>query len=499
MNQPAKLEPIPLDSPAIQRPDPGAIERVVRAPVLIFIASAVFWLLVSSCLGLLASTQCHRPGSLVVLSDLPWLTFGRVFPAFQCAFVYGWLSSAGIGVAIWLLSRLSNTAYPTVYLPVLSAVTWNIGVGAGILSILGAGGNGRELLDFPFQAAFLLLLAFLFFGIWAVLVIWNRAPDSVFISEWYIFAALLCFAWSFPTANILLNLPQSSIGPAPGVSQGAIHAWFEKGLFGLWLAPLALAVVYYIIPKLVEKPIYSRKLALLGFWAWIACAAFGGMAVFIGGPFPAWMVTTAIVANVLALIPVLAVAANFHMTTRSAVEAVRSSLVFRFVTFGAMIFTVYGFEAAANSLRTISQVTQFTLVTLGQNHLFLYGFCSLILFGAIYYLVPQLLNRPIIFAGIANFHFWMSVAGLTLLWVVLTIGGLIQGFGLEDAKVSMDSISDLLKPFLMLQSLGALIIIVANFAFAVAVALIFLLPGRVRWRSHVPETSVERTPEVTVA
>src|SRR6516162_2466248 len=212
MNQPAKLEPIPLDSPAIQRPDPGAIERVVRAPVLIFIASAVFWLLVSSCFGLLASTQCHMPRSLVMLSDLPWLTFGRVFPAFQIAFVYGWLSSAGIGVAIWMLSRLCHTAHRTVYLPVLSAVTWNTGVGVGILSVLMAGGNGRELLDFPFHTAFILLLAFLFFGIWAVLVIWNRAPGVVYISEWYIFAGFLFFAWSFSTANILLNLAQSPIG-----------------------------------------------------------------------------------------------------------------------------------------------------------------------------------------------------------------------------------------------------------------------------------------------
>src|ERR1700737_93900 len=41
-----------------------------------------------------------------------------------------------------------------------------------------------------------------------------------------------------------------------------------------------------------------------------------------------------------------------------------SSLVFRFVTFGAMIYTFYGFEAAANSLRTVGQFTEFTLVIL---------------------------------------------------------------------------------------------------------------------------------------
>src|SRR6516225_5694820 len=468
MNQPAISEAIPPDNLSSDRDNRQSIEHALRAPVLAFLISAVFWLLVSSCFGLLASAQCHRPGSLTILANLPWLTFGRVFSAFQNALVYGWLSSAGIGVAIWLLSRLCNTTYRISYLLWLSAFTWNNGIGVGILSMLGGGGNSRALLDFPFSVAFILMLAFLFFGIWSVLVIWNRQSESVYVSEWYIFAALLCFAWSFTTANILLNQPLSLIGPAPGVSQAAIHAWYERSLFGLWLAPLALAAAYYVIPKALQKPIYSYKLALLGFWGWIGCVAFGGMAAFIGGPFPAWMVTVGIVANVLALAPVLAVAANFHMTTRSATEAGGPSLVLRFVAFGAMMFTFY-------------------------------GFCSLILFGAIYYLLPRLLNRPIIFKGIAALHFWLSVIGFALLWFDLTIGGLIQGFGLQDAKVSMDAISDLLTPFLTLQAVAALIIFAANVLFAIAVGLILLLPGRVGNRPDVPETSMERTPEVTVA
>ncbi|HEX7193815.1 MAG TPA: hypothetical protein VF207_02505, partial [Chthoniobacterales bacterium] len=174
MNQPAIPETIPPDNLSSGRDDSEGTGYAVRVPVLTFLVSAVFWLLVSSCFGLLASVQCHRPGSLTILSNLPWLTFGRVFPAFQNAFVYGWLSSAGIGVTIWLLSRLRDTTHRSGYLLVLSGFTWNIGVGVGILSVLGGGGNGRTLLDFPFHAAFLLLVAFLFFGLWAVVVIWNR-------------------------------------------------------------------------------------------------------------------------------------------------------------------------------------------------------------------------------------------------------------------------------------------------------------------------------------
>jgi cytochrome c oxidase cbb3-type subunit 1 len=499
MNQPSISESIPADIRGSKPDAPQEVSASVRLPIAMFVVSAVGWLLVSSCFGLLASTECHLPHSLSVLSGVPWLSFGRVFPAFQDTFVYGWLSSAGIGVAIWLLSRLNDESRRTSYLLMLSVITWNLGVGIGTLAILSGGGTGREFLNFPFYATFLQLLALLFFGIWAVLIIWNRRSRLPYISEWYIFAAIFCFIWSLTSAGVLLNLPQSPVGPAPGVSQGVIHAWFERNLLWLWLAPIALATVYYLIPKLLATSIHSYKLAQLGFWAWIACSAFGGLAAFIGAPFPAWMVTLGIVANVLALIPVLAVAANLHMTTRSVTEQASPGLVLRFLTLGAMVFTFYGFEAAINSLRTVGQFTEFTLVILGQNYLFMYGFCSLIMFGAIYYLLPRIVHRPIIFEGVANLQFWLSIVGLVLLWLDLTMGGLIQGFGLQDPKVSMDSISDLLKPFLMFQSLAALILFAANFAFAISVMLLFLLPDRVRKRSNVPDVSMEKAAEVTVA
>src|SRR6516225_5225242 len=184
MNQPAISEAIPPDNLSSDRDNRQSIEHALRAPVLAFLISAVFWLLVSSCFGLLASAQCHRPGSLTILANLPWLTFGRVFSAFQNALVYGWLSSAGIGVAIWLLSRLCNTTYRSSYLLWLSAFTWNTGIGVGILSILGGGGNSRALLDFPFSVAFILMLASWLFGIDNL----NRfmSPSGIFLRRCFV-------------------------------------------------------------------------------------------------------------------------------------------------------------------------------------------------------------------------------------------------------------------------------------------------------------------------
>ena len=75
----------------------------------------------------------------------------------------------------------------------------------------------------------------------------------------------------------------------------------------------------------------------------------------------------------------------------------RDNLALRFVLTGAMIYTAYSFEGSIISARSIAQFTQFTFVTMIHSQLGLFGFYSMILFGALYYIVPRLLNRQWLF------------------------------------------------------------------------------------------------------
>ena len=302
----------------------------------------------------------------------------------------------------------------------------------------------------------------------------------------------------YATANILLN-----IASAPGPAQPAINWWYIGSLIDLWLTPIALGTAYYLIPKLVGRPIYSYKLALFGFWSLALLGGWTGMAHLIGGPLPAWMITASIVARVLMILPVLAVAANFHLTIRGKFEDLHWSPALRFAVIGAMAYTAYGFEGSLISTRTIAQITQFTFVTFGHAQLGLFGFYSMILFGAFYYIVPRLLDRQWLSPGFITAHFWLSVVGIGLLLFDLTMGGLIQGFGLQDPQVSMSAVSDLLGPFLLIQNFAVLLLVLANLAFAVAFALILLISAPVKQRSAVIEASADASkkiaPEVSVA
>ena len=70
---------------------------------------------------------------------------------------------------------------------------------------------------------------------------------------------------------------------------------------------------------------------------------------------------------------------------------------------------------------------QFTHAEYGYNVLAVYGFFSMTMFGAIYYIVPRLSGCEWLSARLIRNHFWFSVYGISALIVCMLIGGLAQG------------------------------------------------------------------------
>jgi cytochrome c oxidase cbb3-type subunit 1 len=198
---------------------------------------------------------------------------------------------------------------------------------------------------------------------------------------------------------------------------------------------------------------------------------------------------------VLMLVPAIAVALNFHRTINGKFEVLSWDLALRFIVIGTMAYTFYSVEGAMISTRTLSHIVEFTLVTVGHTQLGLFGFISMVLFGGLYFIIPRLLDREWLFIRLIKSHFWLSLVGFGLLLADLTVGGILQGFSLHDAKIPMDAVNDILSPFLFGQSIAVFLIVIANLGFAAAVALIFLAPSRVRKSGEIAS---ETTLEVTV-
>ncbi|MEI9896399.1 MAG: hypothetical protein WDN28_21685 [Chthoniobacter sp.] len=77
--------------PAVER---AAIDASARGPVLFFFGNGLLWLMLSTVLGLIASIELYAPS---FLADVPFLSYGRIWPAFTNAISFGWGSLAGLG------------------------------------------------------------------------------------------------------------------------------------------------------------------------------------------------------------------------------------------------------------------------------------------------------------------------------------------------------------------------------------------------------------------
>jgi cytochrome c oxidase cbb3-type subunit 1 len=410
------------------------IDRSCAVPCLAWFASAMFWLIVGTLFGLLASLKLHSPE---LLGDIRWLTFGRIRPAHLNVVAFGWGCPAAFGVLLWLECRLCRVKMIWPGVMVAACVIWNLGILIGTIALMAGKSLGIEWLEFPTYAAFLLFLGFALVAVWAMLTFAQRRQEHVYVSQWYMFAGLFWFPWLYVTVQLLLILM-----PVKGVTQAAITWWFGHNALGLWFTPIGLAAGYYLIPKVTGRPIYSYYLSLLGFWTLALFYNWAGIHHLIAGPLPAWLVTVSIVGSMMMLIPVSAVAINHHMTMRGHFKLLRYSPTLRFVVFGAMAYTVTSVQGSLMSLRAYNEPTHFTHHTIGHAHLGLYAFFTMTMFGAMYYIVPRLTGREWASSKLIRIHWWTTSIGITLMFLVLSIGGMIQGFEMNQASESIGSAID---------------------------------------------------------
>jgi cytochrome c oxidase cbb3-type subunit 1 len=462
----------PADPTAAQR---IAIDQSTRLPVLFFFASAIAWLIVGTLLGLISSFVMHTPELL--RTNINWIdamfTFGRIRPAHLNAVIYGWASMAGLGVAIWLMARLCRVPLEGHRLIMSGGVLWNLGVTVGLIGIFIGDATSIEWLEFPRYATFILFLAFALISIWAVRLFVRREPGHhIYVSQWYLLAALFWFPWLYGTAQILLILV-----PVQGSIQAAVNWWFAHNVLGLWFTPIGLAAAYYFIPKVIGRPVHSYYLSVVGFWTLAFFYSWNGMHHLIGGPYPAWLISVSVVASVMMIIPVTTVAINHHMTMRGHFHLLRYSPTLRFIVFGAMAYTIVSLQGSSMAIRSLNAVTHFTHYTIGHAHLGMYAFFTMVMFGSIYYIVPRLLRWEWPSATLIRVHFWCTAIGIILMFLALSTGGLLQGLGLKDPAITFMAIVDITIPFLWARSLSGMFILVGHIAFAIQFVLMLFRVG----------------------
>ncbi|TAN09346.1 MAG: hypothetical protein EPN34_14200 [Burkholderiaceae bacterium] len=442
--------------------DPDQVEdridtdRTTAFPVFTFIAFGLVWLVVGSTFGLTASLKLHMPDWLV---SQPWMTFGRIRTMHLTAVLYGFITNVEIGMIVWLVPRLMRTKLRGALWVMLGGTLVNIGFASAIGAIGAGWTDGMEYLETPWQVGIFVVAGFVCIIFPILATVAYRKSHEIYVSAWYMIAGLLWIATLFTVGKF----PGHAYG---GVGQATLNWWYGHNVLGLWFTPVALGCVYYFLPKIIGHRVTSYNLSLLGFWTLAFFYAQVGGHHLIGGPVPEWMVTLSIVQSMMMIVPVAAFSINMFGTMRGRMKLALYSPTLRFMMFGGFMYMLSSVQGSFEALRSVNQITHFTHFTVAHAHLGAYGFVSMVLFGAIYFVMPRLLKWEWPFPRLIALHFWLAAIGISIYFVFLTIGGWLQGLDMLDAaKPFMDSVKITL-PYLEARSVGGALMWAGHVIFA---------------------------------
>jgi cytochrome c oxidase cbb3-type subunit 1 len=443
---------------------PSEIDVSCRLPLLVLIISAAVWLVLGSIFAFLGSLLFHKPE---LFSNSFALSYGPLTAVRTTAFLYGAGVQLGLAFTLWLFCRLGRTPLAQPILVTVGAAIWNLGVTVGVIGIFAGDATGFETLQMPRYAALIAFIGYVIVATLVVITLHARRERSLYVSHWFLLAALFWFPWIYSTANLSLL-----VFPVRGVTQAVIAWWFSANLQIVWFGLVGIGAIFYFVPKLTNRELNSQYLALFTFWMLILFASWIGVPN--SAPVPSWMPALSTVGAVLTLIPALTFALNLRATVDGKYSLFKTNPLWRFVGIGILAFLAASLLNAISSSIQVSQVTDLTWFTPARTQLYTYGFFAMVMFAAAYYIVPQLIGMEFPSPKLINAHFWLATIGIVLIVLPLAIGGIVEGSMLQNPANPFLKVAKTSLMFPRLSTLGDLLLLAGHLAF------IFNVVGLVR-------------------
>ena len=238
-----------------------------------------------------------------------------------------------------------------------------------------------------------------------------------YVSSWYIIGGLVFTLLAYPMGNFLPEM-------VPGAQGAALSGLWIHDAIGLFITPLALAIIYYVIPAASQRPIFSHFLSMLGFWLLFFVYPLNGTHHYVFSVIPMTAQVGAIAASTILGVDVVIVVANLLLSLRGSGVLPRD-IGLRFVAVSTVFYLLVSLQGASQAQMAINQTIHFTDWVVGHSHLAMLGFAS---FAAADGLVHAWQRIPWARYNARAFTwaFWLMTAGVVLMVVDLTAAGLVE-------------------------------------------------------------------------
>ena len=401
-------------------------DGVIKAGVI----AAMFWGVVGMTVGLTLACQLAWP-NIFYFPDLGFLNFGRIRPLHTSAVIFAFGGNVLIATSFYVVQRTCKARLPGVIAP------WFVFWGYQLFIILAATGylmgitQSKEYAEPEWYVDLWLTVVWVTYLFVFLGTIWKRKEPHIYVANWFYLAFIVTIAVLHLVNNAALPvslLSAKSYSAYSGVQDALIQWWYGHNAVGFFLTAGFLAIMYYFIPKRVERPVYSYRLSIVHFWALIFIYIWAGPHHLHYTALPQWTQTLGMTFSIMLWMPSWGGMINGVMTLSGAWDKLRTDPVVRMLVVSLAFYGMSTFEGPVMSVRTVNALSHYTDWGIGHVHSGSLGWVGFVSFGALYCMTPWLWRRERLYSDrMVEWHFWISTTGILLYISAMWVSGIMEG------------------------------------------------------------------------
>ncbi|WP_333694601.1 cytochrome-c oxidase, cbb3-type subunit I [Flavobacterium sp.] len=356
-----------------------------------------------------------------------FLSFGRLRPLHTNAVIFAFVGNAIFAGVYYSMQRLLKTRMYSDLLSNINFWGWQLIIVAAAVTLPLGITTSKEYAELEWPIDIAIALIWVVFGINMIMTILKRRERHIYVAIWFYIA-------TFVTVAILhifnsLELPVSALksySVYAGVQDALVQWWYGHNAVAFFLTTPFLGLMYYFVPKVANRPVYSYRLSIIHFWSLIFIYIWAGPHHLLYTALPDWAQNLGVVFSVMLIAPSWGGMINGLLTLRGVWDKVRTDAVLKFFVVGITGYGMATFEGPMLSLKNVNAIAHFTDWIIAHVHVGALAWNGFMTFGMIYWLIPRMTKTKLFSEKLANFHFWIGTLGIILYALPLYVAGFTQ-------------------------------------------------------------------------
>ena len=387
---------------------------------------AIVWGVIGMLVGVIIAAQLIWPE---LDFGLAWLSYGRVRPLHTNAVIFAFGGSALIGASYYVVQRTANVRLFSDKLAAFTFWGYQAVIVLAVITLPLGITRGKEYAELEWPIALLLAIVWIAYAVVFFGTLAKRKVAHIYVANWFFGAFILAVALLHVVnaAALPVSLTKSYSAYA-GVQDAMVQWWYGHNAVGFFLTAGFLGMMYYFIPKQVNRPIYSYRLSIVHFWAIVFTYMWAGPHHLLYTSLPDWAQSVGMVFSLILLAPSWGGMINGIMTLSGAWSTLRSDPILRFLIVSLSFYGMSTFEGPMMSIKTVNALSHYTDWNIAHVHSGALGWVGFITIGSLYYLLPRLFGRTEMYSKkLIEVHFWIATIGVVLYISSMWIAGVMQG------------------------------------------------------------------------